>query len=157
MSKEMKKIIKTAIREFLNEDTVDGLPKIINANFFASFGHPNDFRESKKIGDSTDIYNKTTKFKDTEFSIAYQLLNDGLKKLSIHFPHLELKSNRDGAHAGMSFLFGSDVIINNNLVEKLLPIVKRYRKDNFTQNTEDNGSWRLNTNNPKDIVAYIPK
>ena len=157
MSKEMKKIIKTAMRESLNENTGDALPKIIDANFFASFGHPNDFRESKKIGGSTDIYDKTNKFKDTEFSIAYQLLNDGLKKLSIHFPHLELKSNRSGAHAGMTFVFGADVVINNDLVEKLLPIIKKYRKDNFTQNSEDNGSWRLNTNNPKEIVAYIPK
>lgn len=152
-----KNFVKTTIKESLNENTVDALPKIIDANFFASFGFPNDFRESKKIGGSTDIYDKTTKFKGTEFSIAYQILNDGLKKLSIHFPHLEVKSNRGGAHAGMTFVFGADVVINNDLVEKLLPIIKKYRKDNFTQNSEDNGSWRLNTNNPKEIVAYIPK
>ncbi len=151
----MKKIIKTTISEFLNENTGDSrsLPKIIDANFFASFGHPNDFIESKKIGGSTDIYNKTTKFKDTEFSTAYQILNDGLKKLSIHFPHLEAKSNRSGAHAGMTFVFGKDAAINNSLIEKLLPAIKKYRKDNFTQ-AED--TWRLNTNNPKEIVAYMP-
>lgn len=152
----MRRKIKTDISDFLNENAYE-LPKIIDANFFASFGFPNDFIESKKIGGSADIYNKTTKFKDTEFSIAYQLLNGGAKKLSIHFPHLELKSNRGGAHAGMTFLFDEDVAVNNNLVEKLLPIVKKYRKDNFSQKPEDKGSWRLNVNSPKEIVAYIPK
>ena len=91
---------------------------------------------------------------DTLCIAEYQILNDGLKKISIHFTHLEAKSNRSGAHAGMTFVFGKDTAINNSLIEKLLPAIKKYRKDNFTP--EDNGSWRLNTNNPKEIVAYMP-
>ena len=156
--KDLKKFIKTTIREFILEsDENSTLPKIIDANLFVSLGNPNGFVESKIIGKSSDYYNKTTKFEDTDFSTAYFILNNGSKKITIHFPHLELTSNRGGSHSGMGFLFDNDVIINKKLIKSLIPYVEKFRKDNFTKNKDDGDKWRINTNDPSKIIAYIPK
>ena len=157
--KDLKQFIKTTIREFIleSEDYDFILPEILDANFFVSLGNPNGFVESKIIGKSSDYYDKTTPFEDTDFSTSYLVLSDGLKKITIHFPNLELTSNRGGAHSGMGFLFDKDVVVNKKLIKSLIPYVEKYRNNNFTQKTEDGGKWRVNTNNPKEIVAHIPK
>jgi len=157
--KDLKQFIKKTIREFvLESDNRDFmLPKILDANFFVSLGNPNGFVESKIIGNSSDYYDKTTKFENTEFSTTYLILSNGLKKVTIHFPNLELTSNRSGGHSGMGFLFNKDVVINKKLVKSLIPYVEKFRNDNFVKNGEDGGKWRVKTNEPKEIIAYIPK
>ena len=156
MSKEMRKYIKTTLREFILEsDDNFTSPRILDANLFVSLGNPNGFVESKIIGKSSDYYNKTTKFENTDFSTAYFILNNGSKKITIHFPHLELTSNRGGAHSGIGFLFDKDDIINKKLIKSLITYIEKFRNDNFTK--EDSGKWRINTTDPSKIIAYIPK
>jgi hypothetical protein len=157
--KDLRNFIKTTIREFILEsDNTDFiLPKILDVNFFVSLGNPNGFIESKIIGKTSDYYDKTTRLENTEFSTTYLILGNGFKKITIHFPSLELTSNRGGGHSGMGFLFDKDVIINKKLVNSLIPYVEKFRNDNFVKNNGDGGKWRVKTNNPKEIIAYIPK
>ena len=117
-------------------------------SFFASFGNPKGFLEAKRIGESNDRLPKTTQYKNTDFYTALEILNDGRKKLSIHFKHLEQGSNRGGGHAGLVFVFDKNKKIDNNLVESLIPKVDKFRQDNF--NKEGN-IYRINTNNPTKI------
>jgi hypothetical protein len=138
--------------EFIKES--EGLPEIIDANFFASFGNPSGFRESKILGESSDYYEKTKKFKETEFSFVYSIISRGLKKLTMHFESLEPSGFRRGGHSGMGFVFSPSTPINNSLIERLLPYVEKYRKDNFIKDGE---KWRIKTNNPREIRAFIPK
>jgi hypothetical protein len=137
--------IKT-FENFLNENS--NPYEIKDFSFFASFGNPSGFQEAKIIGQSNDRLSQTTRFKDTDFFTALEILPNGDKKLSIHFKHLEQNSNRGGGHAGLVFVFDKDKKIDGNLVEKLLPKVEKFRNDNFTK---EESSYRINTNNPKEI------
>lgn len=142
----MKNLIKQLLRE--NLETPDAKSLVQDMNMFASLGNPYGFRESKIIGSHTDILNKTRPYDETGFSYAITPVGDK-QKLSIHFPHIEQSSSRGGGHAGMSFLFGNDVVINRQLVNQLLPAVSSFRDTNFTK--LDNGTYQINTNNPSDI------
>ena len=117
-------------------------------SFFASFGNPSGFKEAKVIGKSNDRLNQTTRFKNTDFYTALEILPNGDKKLSIHFKHLEQGSNRGGGHAGLVFVFDSAKKIDNSLVENLIPKVEKFRTENFTK---ENNVYRINTNLPKEI------
>lgn len=125
------------------------IPKIKDANIFASFGHPHGFRESKTIGHHNDILNKTIPFKNTEFSISSQILSTGDSKVAIHFPHVEIGSNRRGGHAGLTFVFDKKVKITNSLIDQLLPFVKEFRENNFSK---EGDLYRINTNDPSKII-----
>jgi len=129
--------------------TISHMPKLLDANMFASWGNPHGFKETKVIGEGNDRLPKTTKFKDTEFSTALEILPNGNKKLSIHFPHIEQGSSRGGSHAGLTFVFDKDVTINHALVENFLPYVVKFREENFTK---EGALYRINTNNPANIV-----
>jgi hypothetical protein len=117
-------------------------------SFFASFGNPRDFQEAKKIGKSNDRLPQTTQYKNTDFYTALEILNDGKKKLAIHFKHLEQGSNREGGHAGLVFVFDKDKKIDSNLVENLIPKVNNFRQDNFIK---EGDNYRIKTNNPSEI------
>lgn len=125
------------------------IPPIKDANIFASFGSPHGFKESKKIGNHNDILQYTTPFKDTAFTTSLQILTSGDKKVTIHFPHLELGTNRGGGHAGLTFVFDKETAITNNLIDQLIPFVEMFRDNNFTKEGE---FYRINTNNPAEII-----
>jgi len=146
----MKHTIKKLLREsLLKESLLDNDIKslIRDTNVFASFGNPYGFKENKIIGRNTDILDKTVPYEGTDFRIAVTPLGDK-KKLSIHFPQIEQTSSRGGGHAGLSFLFDNDVVINKQLVNMLLPAVDDFRSQNFTLN---NGVYQINTNNPSEM------
>lgn len=125
------------------------IPKIKDANIFVSLGNPYGFRESKTIEHHNDILNKTTPFKDTEFSTSLQILSTGDRKVTIHFPHFEIGSNRGGVHSGLTFVFDKEVSVTNKLIENLLPFVKEFRESNFSK---EGDFYRINTNEPSKIV-----
>lgn len=131
-----------------NKGEIGHPPKVLDGNIFVSLGNPHGFKESKIIGAGNDRFPMTTKFKDTDFSTALEILPEGNQKLSIHFPHVEQGSSRGGAHAGLTLVFDKDVKITNNLVEYYLPYVEKFRAENFTN---EGTVYRINTNNPSDI------
>ena len=144
---DAKKIIDEA--EGKNQKVFESNPhNIKDFSFFASFGATYGFKDAKKIGGTTDILRKTIQYKNTDFYTALTILDDGRKKLSIHFKHLEQNSNRGGGHAGLIFVFDANKKINNSLIEKLIPKVEEFRQDNFTK---EGNHYRINTNNIKDI------
>lgn len=140
-------IIATVEHKPTIKETVS--PKIVETNNFASFGSPYGFKESKIVGENNDRFSKTTPFRDTDFSTSLENLSNGNKKLTIHFKHLEINSNRGGAHAGLSFVLDKDTSVTNSLVENLLPKVKKFREDNFNK---EGDSYRIKTNEPSKII-----
>lgn len=136
-------------KNIIDEGESGKIPRIKDASIFASFGSPHGFVESKKIGYHSDILSKTTRFKDTEFSTSLQILEQGDKKVTIHFPHLESNSSRGGGHAGMAFVFDKDTQVDTALIEKLLPLVIKFRDANFSK---EGDVYRIKTNDPRKIA-----
>ena len=145
---EENKTLANSVYEALGINQNTNPHNIKDFSFFASFGNPRGFLEAKKIGQSNDRFDKTSRFKNTDFYTTLEILSDGKQKLSIHFKHLEQGSNRGGGHAGLTFVFNKDKKINNSLVENLLHKVEEFRKENFTI---DGDNYRINTNDPSKI------
>ncbi len=127
----------------ITTDTPSPILGLKDYSFFASFGAPNGFGDSKKIGGTNDRFDQAEQYKDTDFYTILEILPDGSKKLSIHFKHLELGSDRRGGHAGLVFLFDNSRKVNGKLVNSLLPIVEKFREDNFSK---EGDRYRIKTN-----------